>query len=413
MPQFSRIITPAFVSVTSLFFAWGFVTATIDPLIPSVRSIFTLSYTESMLTQFAFFLAYGVVSLPSAALLARLGAARSIIIALLLMLCGCLVMPLATALRVYPLVLVALFIIASGITLLQVAANPLAAALGEPKHAHWRLILSQAFNSMGTVLAPVAGATLMLRGGVFATGGDAEAAQAESLHNIDLSFLLIALVIAGLALGLWRGQRRIGLLVPEEASPLAAFRSAWAIVGAAAIFLYVGAEVSIGSMMINFLAQKSVLGISAEEAGHMLSFYWLGAMVGRFGGTALLAQVKVGSLLTGAATGAGLLCLTVTLSQGHVAAAAAIAIGLCNSVMFPTIFTLTLERSTAPRSATSGLLCMAIVGGAILPLLAGAVADRVGLARAFLVPMAAYAGIAVFAVSASRQARSLRRLVDD
>jgi FHS family L-fucose permease-like MFS transporter len=402
-----RRINLALVYVTSLFFAWGFVTATIDPLIPSVRSIFSLSYAESMLTQFAFFLAYGVVSLPAGMLVARKGYARSILYALGAMIAGCLLIPVATTLRNYEFVLVALFVIASGITLLQVAANPLAAVLGAPERSHFRLTLSQAFNSLGTVLAPFIGSVLMLRGGVFGENGaaDLEASRTESLRNIDTSFVIIALAIAALAFFIWRVRRSISAAAPEHleyVSPLQAFRSRWAVLGAVAIFLYVGAEVSIGSIMINFLEQPSVLAVSAETAGRLLSLYWLGAMVGRFIGSALLIRVPAGRLLTVAALAAGLLCLIVSQSSGVTAAGAAIAVGLFNSIMFPTIFTLTLERSNAPVASTSGLLCMAIVGGALLPVLAGHVADIASIALAFLVPMAAYVGIALFAAAAAK-----------
>ena len=396
-----------FIYVTSLFFAWGFVTSTIDPLVPSVRSIFTLSYSESMLTQFAFFMAYGIVSLPAAALVARQGSARSIIIALAVMVLGCLLMPLATIVRLYPMVLLALFVLAAGITLLQVAANPLAASLGLPEYSHFRLTLSQAFNSLGTVFGPFFGALLLLRGGVFGPGSDIMSGQTESLRHIDTAFLLIALVIAGLAFFIWRVRHAITAAAPAgavaDASPLSALTSLWAVLGAGAIFLYVGAEVSIGSVLINFLEQPNILAISAERAGTLLALYWFGAMSGRFLGSGALAVLKPGPLLTGVAVIAALLCLTVSQSQGEVAAYAAIAIGLFNSIMFPTIFTLTLERSTASAAATSGLLCMAIVGGACLPLLTGRVADLAGLSDAFLVPMAGYIGIAGFAAFGARR----------
>jgi MFS transporter, FHS family, L-fucose permease len=347
------------------------------------------------------------VSLPAGMLVARKGYARSILYALGAMLVGCLLIPLATTLRNYEFVLVALFVIASGITLLQVAANPLAAVLGPPERSHFRLTLSQAFNSLGTVLAPFIGSVLMLRGGVFGENGaaDLEASRTESLRNIDTSFVIIALAIAALAFFIWRVRKTISAAAPEHleyVSPVQAFRSRWAVLGALAIFLYVGAEVSIGSIMINFLEQRSVLAVSAETAGRLLSLYWLGAMVGRFIGSALLIRIPAGRLLTVAAFAAGLLCLTVSQSSGVTAAAAAIVVGLFNSIMFPTIFTLTLERSTAPVSATSGLLCMAIVGGALLPVLAGLVADAGSIALAFLVPMAAYFGIALFAAAAAK-----------
>jgi MFS transporter, FHS family, L-fucose permease len=407
---------PAFAAVTTLFFTWGFVTASIDPLVPSVRAVFSLSYTESMLTQFAFFLAYGLVSLPAALVLKRFGYARTILLSLGAMIAGCLLMPLATRTNSYWFVLAALFVIAGGITQLQVAANPLAALLGKPQGSHFRLTLSQTFNSLGTVLAPIIGSYVILRGGVFA-GAASLAARGATLRQVDLQFLVIAGVIVLLAGFLWRVR---GLLqLPREsrdaiASPLAAFASRWALFGGLAIFLYVGAEVSIGSIMINFLHQPSIMNVSYEKAGRLLSLYWGGAMVGRALGSALLTRVPAGRVLGVAAGVALLLCFVVTqaggllttlfggAAAGEVAGAAAIAIGFFNSIMFPVIFTLTLERSGAPTPSTSGLLCMAIVGGAILPVITGYAADRIGIAPAFFVPFAAYACIMGFALAGAR-----------
>jgi FHS family L-fucose permease-like MFS transporter len=400
--------TLAFIYVTSLFFAWGFVTATIDPLVPLVKSVFTLTYSESLLTQFAFFLSYAIVSLPASALVARRGSAASIVIALITMVVGCLIIPIATALRAYPLVLLALFVIGSGITLLQVAANPLAAALGSPERSHMRLVLSQAFNSLGTTVAPFLGAKLLLSGGVFGGGVQDEAALAESLHKIDLASFVLAGAIALLAFGLWRVREHLatrGLEADAKPhSPFEALKSRWAVAGAAGIFLYVGAEVSIGSLVISFLVQPDILGISHEEAGGLLARYWGGAMIGRFIGSILLSRFRAGPLLTGVALVAAALCAVVSQSGGDVAATALLSIGLFNSIMFPTIFTLTLERSSASPASTSGLLCMAIVGGALLPQLVGHVADATSLGRAFLVPAAAYLCIAFFAAATSRKA---------
>jgi FHS family L-fucose permease-like MFS transporter len=398
----------AFVAVTTLFFAWGFITAMIDPLIPSVRAIFNLSYTQSMLTQFAFFMSYGIVSLPGAALVARAGYGRSILIALAAMIVGCLCMPFATYVQRYELVLVALFIIGSGITVLQLAANPLAAVLGSPERSHFRLTFSQAFNSLGTVIAPYLGSMLLLRGGVFAANGAAAdaASRAASLRNIDTGFLAIAVMIALLAIFIWRFSGRLSRAAPPPApahdSVLHALQSRWALLGAAAIFLYVGAEVSIGSVMINFLHQPDVLDVSLDRGGQILSLYWLGAMVGRFVGSALLTRLRATLLLAIAATVAAVLCLTVSQGAGLVAAGCAIAVGLVNSIMFPTIFTITLERSSASAAATSGLLCMAIIGGALLPRIAGWIADSSSLHAVFLLPAAAYVAIGVFAMSAAK-----------
>ncbi len=400
----------AFVTVTTLFFAWGFITATIDPLVPAVRAIFSLSYTESMLTQFAFFLAYGLVSLPGGLIVTRLGYSGSILVALLAMLAGCLIIPLATANQVYALVLVALFVIASGITVLQVAANPLAAALGPPDGAHFRLTFSQAFNSLGTVVAPYLAASVMLHGGLFeaaAPSADGTSRRLESLGNIDASFLVIAgLILLLVAFIAWQ-RRRLDRSAPGRAEAgvepvTAALGARWALLGAGAIFLYVGAEVSIGSILINFLHQGDVLDVSLEAAGHLLSLYWLGAMVGRFAGSLLLRWFPAPLVLALAGSLAALLCLSVSQTGGVAAGGAALAVGLMNSIMFPTIFTVTLERSSASTAATSGLLCTAIVGGAILPVLVGVIADSIGLHAAFLVPMAAYAAIAGFALAARR-----------
>ena len=414
MPSTKRDLSAALAAVTTLFFAWGFITSMIDPLIASVKTVFSLTYAQSMLTTFAFFLAYGVVSLPAAAIVARLGYTRSVICALLAMIAGCLIVPLATKVERYELVLLALFVIAGGITVLQVAANPLAAGLGAPERSHLRLTLSQAFNSLGTVIGPYLGATLMLRGGLFdaAAGGNAANAAAlrsVSLRSIDTSFFLIAGLIGVLALFIWSFRRRLAAAPPPaqaQDSIMAALRSQWAVLGAAAIFLYVGAEVSVGSSLIYFLHLSDVLDVTHEQAGKLVSLYWLGAMVGRFAGSALLARFRAVRLLSINAFVAAVLCLAVSQGAGMFAAGCALAIGLFNSIMFPNIFTLTLERSTASPAATSGLLCMAIVGGAILPPATGKIADSIGgsagLHAAFLLPMVAYVLICAFAVRAAR-----------
>ena len=396
----------AFITVTALFFAWGFITSMIDPLIPSVRAIFSLNNTESLLTQFVFFVAYGVMSLPGGMIVARWGYATSILISLLAMVAGCLLIPVATFFDTYALVLGALFVIAGGITVLQVAANPLAAALGDRARSHFRLTLSQAFNSFGTVLGPYLGSRLMLRGGMFSGAG--AGARTTSLRNIDHSFLIAAVLLVLLVVLIWGASRRLDDAGrPGSAAAtghvLDALKSPWALFGAAAIFFYVGAEVSIGSIMINFLHQPDMLGVSLERAGTLLGLlYWGGAMVGRFIGSALLTRIAAHRLLAAVASGATLFCLIVSQSHGVLAASVVLSIGLLNAIMFPTIFTLTMERSSASTAATSGLLCMAIVGGAVLPLIVGRTIDDFGLHAAYLVPMVAYASVAAFAVSAAR-----------
>src|SRR5262245_10397547 len=342
----------AFACVTTLFFAWGFVTSIIDPLIPALKSVFTLNYAESMLTQFAWFIAYGVISLPAAALLARLGFVTSIIVALAVMVIGCLLMPAATMLDLYPGVLAALFVIATGVTLLQVAANPLVAALGAPERSHFRLTFSQAFNSLGTVIGPYLGATIMLSGGLFGAGPDASAGRTETLRSIDTQFILVASFFAALAIFIWLVRSRIRAAAPaaqDAVAPWRAFRSGWALFGGLAIFLYVGAEVAIASIMINFLvhiefhtflarlgfidalARAGLIDPAStpeEIAGKTLGLcYWGGAMIGRFVGSWLLTKVNAGALLAIAASITTVLCVVVSQASGPAGGVAALSIG--------------------------------------------------------------------------------------
>ncbi|MEO8064632.1 MAG: sugar MFS transporter [Pseudomonadota bacterium] len=400
-----------FATVTTLFFMWGFITVSVDPLIAALKAIFKLSYAEAMLTQFAFFMAYFIVSLPAAALIARLGNSKSIIFALGVMVAGCLVMPAATYFETYGLVLVALFIIASGITILQVVANPLAAALGPPERSHFRLTFSQTFNSFGTWLAPRLVSPLILAGGIFAVTHGAEVTpelRADSFRRIDYVFLAMAAALVLLAIFIFAFRRLLDVTKPvdegQTTSVATALKSPWAVFGGCAIFLYVGAEVSIGSAMTNFLAEPDILNIPLDEAGKMVSYYWGGAMVGRLIGSGLLFLVKERAplLLAVFALVATALCLTVSQIHGPNAGYLALSIGLFNSIMFPVIFTSTLERSTASPAATSGLLCLAIVGGAILPFIFGTIADASGLHTAYFLPAVAYAIIVVFAIASSK-----------
>ena len=401
--------TLAFAYVTTLFFAWGFATSLIDPLIAAVRRVFDLSFTEAFLTTFAWFIAYGVASLPAAAVLARLGYSRAILAALATMVAGCLIVPLSTMVDWYPGILIALFVIASGVTLLQVAANPLVAELGAKKSSHLRLTLSQAFNSLGTTIGPWLGSHVLLTGGVFAAGAVVTVAtRGESMRAIDLAFLALGGFFALVAAFIFSARKQINAAAPVTDAAgsnfLTAFRSPWAIFGAVAIFIYVGSEVAIGSLMTNFLASESILNRPLEEAGKLVALYWGGAMVGRFVGTLLLRFIPAGWLLAMCTVAAGILCFVVIQTGGTTAAYAALSIGLFNSIMFPTIFTLTLERSSAPTSATSGLLVFGIIGGAVLPLLAGRIADSAGgvLNPAFWVPLLGYVALTVFAIAAAR-----------
>lgn len=409
----------AFACVTTLFFAWGFITSLIDPLVAAVKGIFSLSDVEAQLSASAFFIAYGVMSLPAAALLARRKSITTVLIALTLMVAGCMLMLLASNMAHYGLVLVGLFVLASGITILQVAANPLAAVLGRPERSHLRLTLSQAFNSLGTFIGPYLGASLFLKG-VEIKEGEAlsETVRASALTGIDFAFLSIAVLITLLALFIWFARRLITAATPPAshdqpaggivAMLVEATSSRWALLGGCAIFLYVGAEVAIGTQMALFLHSDTVLGISLEQAGKLVSFYWGGAMVGRLVGSVLLTRVPAPALLAIFTSVASAICLFVVLAGGPASGYAALTIGLFNSIMFPVIFTLTLERSSASEAATSGFLCFSIVGGAAIPLVVGLVSGATSYTTAFVVPALCYALLFGFSFAAGR-AKVMRR----
>jgi len=318
--------------------------------------------------------------------------------------------PLATIVDWYPGVLIALFVIASGVTLLQVAANPLVAALGSKKSSHARLNFSQFFNSLGATIGPFLGSTILLTGGVFAAGAVVtEATRAESLRAIDFAFLAMAGFFVLMALFIFTARKKIDVAAAgsnvESASPLKAFSSKWAIFGALAIFLYVGSEVTIGIFMTDFLHSSNILDIPLEDAGRMVSLYWGGAMVGRLIGSALMTRVPAGILLAICTAVAATLCAVVTQTGGTTAAYAAIGVGLFNSIMFPTIFTLACEGLGRRTAEGSGVICVAIVGGAIVPLLMGFAADAVGLKMALAVPAVCYAVIVYFGLYARRPHR--------
>jgi FHS family L-fucose permease-like MFS transporter len=405
-------VRAAFIAVTTLFFAWGLITSLIDPLVAAVKGIFTLTDVEAQLSASAFFIAYGLISFPAATLIARVRPVPAILLALATMVAACLVMLLAANVANYTLVLAGLFLLASGITVLQVAANPLAAALGAPERSHFRLTLAQTFNSMGTFIGPYVGAVLFLEGLEVKAGTVVtQAARDNALLGIDRAYFWICGLLALLLVFFLLARRTVSAAAPTPAPAEGlgamvrdAVSSRWALLGGAAIFLYVGAEVSIGTQMALLLNDDGVWGVSLQDAGKFVSFYWGGAMVGRIIGSALLARIDAGRLLAAFAAAACLMCLFVVAVGGIPGGYVALAIGLANSIMFPVIFTLTLERSTARDEATSGLLCTAIVGGAALPLVTGAVSGASGYITALLVPAACYALLCLFAFAASRTA---------
>ena len=410
----------AFAAVTVLFFAWGFITSLIDPLVAAVKGVFTLTTLEAQLSAFAFFIAYGFMSLPAAAIIGRIRAVPAILLALVTMAIACVVMLFAANAASYPLVLTGLFILAAGITVLQVAANPLAAALGKPEGSHFRLTLSQTFNSFGTFLGPALGASLFLKG-VEVSEGNAltPEVRAAALAGIDRAYFWICGLLVLLIGFFWINRTRISAAAPAAAPTggigallRQAFASRWAVLGAGAIFIYVGAEVALGTQMALFLNNPAIWGISLEQAGKAVSFYWLGAMVGRAIGTVLLARFSAARLLMVFAVIAAALCTWVMVIGGVSAGYVALAIGLFNSIMFPVIFTLTLERSSASEEATSGLLCTGIIGGAGIPLVAGAVTDHAGILVSFIVPLVCYVLLVIFAASAAK-APALRKASGD
>lgn len=379
--------TPLLALIILMFFCWGFATVLLDTLVPKLKATFSLSYAEVLLTQFSFFLGYLVFSLPSSRLVARLGYMNSLVAGLGVMVLGCLLFVPAVALGRFSGFLAALFVMAAGITLLQVAANPLITRLGNPQRAHSRLSLAQAFNSLGTTVGPLVGTALILR--------------PEGLSGITRPFLLLAVVLSGLALAFWH-MRRLSSVPPTGPVASGSARQLMArprfALGMLSIFVYVGAEVSLGSLMISYLMQPSVLSLKAPEAGPLVSFYWGGAMVGRFLGSAALTVFPARRVLLACAVTALSLVVASSRSTGLDAAVLLLAVGLFNSIMFPVIFSLTLEGLGEEAPEGSGLLCLAIVGGAIIPPLTGFAADHSTLAEALWIPATCYAVIGGFAL---------------
>ncbi|WP_185732431.1 L-fucose:H+ symporter permease [Burkholderia sp. Bp8963] len=411
-PAAMRYTTPLII-LTSLFFMWGFITSLNDILIPHLRAVFTLSYVQAMLIQFCFFGAYLVMSFPAGFLVERLGYKAGIILGLSAAGTGCLLFYPAAEHASYPFFLGALFVLASGITLLQVAANPYVAILGTPELASSRLNLTQAFNSLGTALAPVFGSVLILSVAIKTSGqlqklNPAELAaygvsQAGAVQipyiGLAIVFYLLAVAIATLKLPkIDAPEARVE--VSDARSTDRVHANVWThrhlVLGAVGIFLYVGAEVAIGSFLVNFMGQPQIAGLQQEAAARYLSLYWGGAMVGRFLGSALLSRIRPGYLLAFNAFVVSALLMIAILASGTIAMWALLAIGLFNSIMFPTIFTLAIEGLGKHTGEGSGILCMAIVGGAIVPLIQGVMADHIGVQLSFCVPVVCYLYIAYY-----------------
>jgi FHS family L-fucose permease-like MFS transporter len=397
----ARVLVPFLVL---LFFAWGLATVLVDALVPKLKALFELNYLEAALTQSCFFAAYLIMSLPAVALLRRIGYLRSVVTGLIVMAAGCLLFTPAATMGAYWAFLLALFIMASGITLLQVSANPLMAVAGPAKSSHSRLTFAQFFNSFGTFVGPFIGAAVILKGSAAppALGDPAQLAafRQAGAHAVEGPFMAIALGLLLLAVTVWLLRKTANVPTAHEGSGLADSlallrrpRLAFAVLS---IFLYVGAEVAIGSFMTNYLSQRSVLDIPAASAHRFVAYYWGGAMLGRLIGGFVLRRFTPGKVLTACALTAAALALGSGLATGVLAAAAIIAVGLFNSIMFPTIFTLGIEGMEEKTPQASGLICMAIVGGAVVPPIMGRMADLTSLGAALVVPVACYLWVAFY-----------------
>ena len=401
------------VFVFALFFIFGGITSLNDVIIPKLKELFTLNYTQAMLVQFCFFAAYAVIGIPGAMLVKRIGYMRGAAVGLLTMMVGCLLFIPAASTATYAVFLFALFVLASGVVVVQVVANPLITLLGKPETASSRLTFAQAFNSLGTTLFPYFGAIIILGGlskvtAAQLTGPALDAYRTAESQAIVHGYLGLAVALAIVAAVVWMFRNALKGEARQSGGSVAGFdllsRPRFAF-GTLCIFVYVGAEVSIGSMIVSYLEQSHVLGLDATSAGKLIPLYWGGAMVGRFVGSALLRLVNPGKVLAGVAIGAMLLILVTTHTTGTVSGYSLLAIGLVNSIMFPTIFSLACEKLGARAADGSGIINVAIVGGALVPVATGALADATGsLALALALPALCYAIICAFGLYARRPA---------
>ena len=405
--------TGPLIIVTILFFMWGLLTSLNDVLIPHLKSVYTLTYVQAMLVQFCFFGAYFVVSVPAGMLIKKIGYQKGAVTGLMIAAAGCaLFYPAATS--GYGVFLFAFFVLASGITILQVAANPFVTELGDPQTASSRLTLTQAFNSLGTTVAPLLGGMLILGGVVLGAeqlkllpAAEQAAYRAKEAAMVQGPYL--ALAAALLVLAVLFALARLPKIVHAEPSgsvgasgKTSALSHTHLVLGALGIFLYVGGEVSIGSFLINFMAEPSIAGLPHDTAANYVSLYWGGAMVGRFIGFAVMRHISPGKALAFNAACSIALILIATFGSGAVAMWSILAVGLCNSIMFPTIFSMALNKLGPLTGQGSGILCMAIVGGALVPAVQGYLADTIGLQLSFLVPAACYTFILFYGLKYAR-----------
>jgi len=401
--------------ITTLFFMWGFLTSLNDILIPHLKAVFKLNYTQSILIQFTFFSAYFIMSIPSGWLVSKFGYQKGLVMGIIVSAIGAILFYPAASFASYPLFLGALFVLATGITVLQVGANPYVAVLGDPDTSSSRLNLAQAFNSLGTTIAPYLGGLIILGGTVLSasqlhkmSAHQQAAYKATQAQSVQIPYLGLAgiLILLAILVGFFNLPQ---IRDTEHDDQSDGDHSFWDVLsyrhvryGVVAIFVYVGAEVSIGSFLVNFIKLPSIGNMSGTDASAYVSFYWFGAMVGRFIGSALLQKVDARKLLAIFAMIALGLVTTGILSAGMVAAWALVLVGLFNSIMFPNIFTLAIKDLGNMTSSASSLLVMAIVGGAVIPLLEGVLADNIGLHLAFVLPLACYLYIIFYGFNGSK-----------
>lgn len=407
---------PALSLLASLFFMWGFITVINNTLLPHLRSVFDLTYTQTTMIESVWFIAYFVASIPSAKLIERIGYQRALVVGLGIMAVGALCMIPAARLPSYGVTLFALFVIASGITLLQVAANPYVAVIGPPETSSSRLNLVQAFNSFGTTLAPLFGGYLILGRTVSGTSeaGAAVLTAEQRLadaQSVQLPYLIVAAVLVVLAIVIARfplpslgaATQRMSV---EERGKLSLWNHRNLVLGIPAIFIYLIAEIGVSNLFINFVSQPGIGNLTHQQASNYLFLLWGGMMVGRFIGAFAMRTIRPEHALAFAGFGAFVVMLIATFSTGHTAMWALISVGLFHSIMFPTIFTLGIKGLGPLTEEGSGLLVMAIAGGALV-IVQGWIADRYGLQTSFLLTAACEVYVIFYALWGSRPTHAL------
>ena len=426
----------ALIFLTTLFFLWGFITVLVDSLVPRLKDVFEMSYAKTVLVQFAFFTAFFVVSVPAGTLLSKIGYRKGIVLGLIIMALGCLLFYPAAEYRNFNIFLIGYFTLAGGITVLQVAANPYVALLGSEEDASSRLNLSQAFNSLGTTIAPIVGALFLLSDSVKTSEEINLLTDLEKINyysaeavTVQTPFLLIAAFIGILALIFAFIKLPKVMQESPKGGYLSLLKNKLMLMGALGIFVYVGAEVAIGSFLVNYFSDMNLAVIVMENEmmmniantiasvfnktfsnsdpksllGIFIIFYWGGAMIGRFIGAYLTKIMDAGKVLSMFASLAILMILISINTQGLISMWSILAVGLFNSIMFPTIFTLTLEGLGDLKAQASGLLCMAIVGGAIIPFAFGSLIDGFGFKKAFILTVICYGYIMYYGKLKSRK----------